>query len=78
MNGWLIFWLAWGAVFVVGESIALARTASGDTLSEQVWRWLKVTPGKTPASSALLRWPTYAVAGLLVWLTLHLTLGWWT
>jgi hypothetical protein len=76
--GWLIFWVAWAAVFIVGEGIALARTAKGDTASEQIWAWLKVTPGKTPASAALYRWPSYLVGALLVWLAGHFLFGWWT
>lgn len=78
MNGWLVFWLAWCGVFVVGEGIALARTQRGDTLSETVWRWLHVTPGKTKASAALTRFPTYVVGALLVWLFGHFLFGWWT
>lgn len=78
MNGWLIFWLAWGGVFVVGEGVALARAAPGDTLSEQVWRWLHITPGQSALSSPLARWPSYAVGALLVWLLGHFLLGWWT
>jgi hypothetical protein len=78
VSGWLVFWLAWGAVFAIGEGVALARTAPGDTLSEQVWRWLRVTPGRTPTSSALARFPAYVVGALLVWLFGHFEFGWWT
>lgn len=78
MSGWHVFWLVWGGIFVVGEGIALYRTQPGDTLSEMVWSWLRVTPGRTPLSSPLARWPSYVVGALLVWLLGHFLLGWWT
>lgn len=76
MSGWTWWWLTLGAVVLGTELVALARTQRGDTLSEQVWAWLHVTPGKTPASAALVRFPTYVVAAFLLWLLLHFTLGW--
>jgi len=76
MSGWLIYWLLWGLMFAVGEGIALKRTEKGDTLSEQIWAWLKVTPGKTPASSALFRFPSAVVGATLIWLFFHFLFGW--
>jgi hypothetical protein len=78
VSAWTWFWLAWGGVFLVGEGVALARNAAGDTLSEQVWRWLRVTPGKVKVSSALVRFPSYIVGAVLVWLFGHFLWGWWT
>jgi hypothetical protein len=77
VSGWTIFWLSFGLVGLVAEGAALARTAPGDTLSEQVWAWLRVAPGKTPARAALLSWRSALVGGLLLWLTGHFVLGWW-
>lgn len=75
MTGWTWFWLTLGAVAATGEGIALAR-APGGTLSEQMWHWLKVTPGKTSARAALQSWRALAVGGFLVWLLLHFLFGW--
>jgi hypothetical protein len=78
MSIWTAVWIAWLAVFVVVEGWALARKAPGDTLSEQVWHWLHVTPGQTPSRAVLLSWRSFALAGLLLWLVGHFLLGWWT
>jgi hypothetical protein len=77
VSGWTVTWLAWIAFGVVAELVALVRTQRGDTLSEQVWAYLKVTPGRTPLSAALVRFPTYVLAVFLLWLVPHFTLGWW-
>lgn len=47
MSHWLIYWLSWGAMFLVAEGIALFNKTSGDTLSETVWNWLKGKREKT-------------------------------
>lgn len=39
---WAQFWLAWLAVGVAGEVLALRNRREGDTLSEQVWRVLRL------------------------------------
>lgn len=75
MSGWLIFWLAWGGLFAVGEGIALVRAAPGDTLSEQFWRWFRITPGKPSFTAAWLRFPAWVTAATLVWLFCHLLFG---
>lgn len=74
-KGWLIYWGLWGFAFVIGEGIALVRDSKGDTLSEQVWRWLKVTPGKRVTSAALYRFPVWFVGVLLIWLFFHFEFG---
>lgn len=77
MSAWSWVWLSWASAGVVAELVALARTQRGDTLSEQVWAYLHVTPGHTPLSAALVRFPTYMLAVFLLWLVPHFTLGWW-
>ncbi|MDX6740754.1 hypothetical protein [Actinocorallia sp. A-T 12471] len=68
-------WIGWIAAFVVIEGVALARRAPGDTLSEHVWRWLRVRDARpTPLTWALR---LLLVAGG-VWLTGHLAFGWWS
>ena len=74
---WHWAWAIFALVGVSMETVALVRTQRGDTASEWVWAWLKVTPGHTPLSAALVRFPTYVVGALLVWLLFHFTLGWW-
>lgn len=78
MSNWTIFWLTLGVIAGTGEGIALYRTAPGDTLSEQIWHWLKVTPGKTPLPGVLISWRSFALGGFLVWLIGHFLFGWWT
>jgi hypothetical protein len=78
VSAWTAFWLTLLGIGVLGEAVALWRTVPGDTLSEQVWHWLHVTPGKTPSRAVLLSWRSFALAGLLVWLLGHFLLGWWT
>lgn len=77
MTAWARFWLSIGAVAVAAELVALIRKQPGDTLSEQVWAWLHVTPGKTPMRAALLSWRSFVVAAFLLWLVAHFVLGWW-
>jgi len=78
VNGWAWFWIAFTAVGIGAELIALLRHPRGDTASEQVWGWLHVTPGKTTIRTAIMSWRTFAVAAVLLWLLFHFTLGWWT
>lgn len=78
MTSWAIFWLSLGVVALGGEGYALFRKAPGDTLSEQIWNWLKVVPGDTHAKAALQSWRSVAVGGTLIWLFGHFLFGWWT
>ena len=73
MSTWTVLWLAWGFVFVVVETLAIIDRRRGDTLSEHVWKWLKVG-ARQPT---LLVW--VARAGVLIfcaWLGFHLAFGW--
>lgn len=76
MTAWALFWLSLGAIAAGGEGVALFRTAPGDTLSEQVWAWLRVKPGRAPAP--LRSWRAFTVGASLVWLFGHFLFGWWT
>ncbi len=78
MSAWTAFWLVWMAAGGTAEAVALGRRAPHDTLSEQVWAWLHVTPGQTTLRTAVQSWRAFAVAGFLFWLIPHFTLGWWT
>lgn len=61
-------WIIWLVMFGVIEGAALKNKAPGDTLSEHVWKWLKIKD--KPRGWNLRR----AGLGLfLVWLLLHLT-----
>lgn len=52
MSGWTWFWIAWFGAFVVMEGNALANHTVGDTLSETVWRWLRIGSSRNPGSVA--------------------------
>lgn len=77
MSGWLIYWLVWLAAFLGPELWALWRTprAQGTFSVQVLWRYLRVTPGRTRWSAAWLRWPSYLVGAFLLWLFLHATTG---
>lgn len=65
MSAWTLAWLAWGALFVGIEGLALARRRRDpDTLSEHVW-WLRDRKiGPVPVGWLVL-------APFWAWLTLH-------
>jgi hypothetical protein len=77
VNWWLAYWWVWMlGGFLAPELYALWRTKGRGTFSVQVlWRYLKVTPGRTKWSAAWLRWPSYLVGAFLLWLFLHATTG---
>ena len=72
------YWLFWLGVlvlagFAVPEVIAIRNKQNGDTLSENIRRWLKTdTPGG--GASWLAVWSTLAL--VLCWLLGHI-LRWW-
>lgn len=69
------YWLAWGVLgFGVVEGVALATGHSENTLSAAIWHWCRVTPGDS--------WRTWTalhalMALFMVWLFVHLVLGYW-
>lgn len=65
-------WIAWFAIFVVTEGIALRNRTPGDTLSEHVWKWFKVR--EQPRSFTFGR---FVLLAGLIWLAGHLAFGWW-
>jgi hypothetical protein len=75
VNFWRVYWLLFLLVgFAVPETIALIRSRRGDTLSEAVWHWCQVTPGNTMWTWSALH---VFVALFMVWLFVHLMLGYW-
>lgn len=75
MSGWTWFWLAWFGAFVFMEGNALANHTNGDTLSETVWRWLRIGSARNPGTVAWT-WRSFVLAAFLVWLVPHLMFGW--
>lgn len=75
-EGFSIFWLVWVVAAVVVELVAVRRKQSGDTLSENEWAVTGVKGDRL--LPAWLAWPLRViVAGFLVWLIPHFTLGIW-
>ncbi len=75
MNWWRLYWLGFLLVgFLVPEVVALVRSKPGDTLSEAVWYWCRVTPGNTFTTWTALH---VFVALFMLWLFVHLMLGYW-
>lgn len=75
INPWHVYWLCWGFIgFLVPETIALVRARRGDTLSEAVWFWCKVTPG-----DSVTHWNALHVfmALFMIWLFVHFCFGVW-
>jgi hypothetical protein len=76
MDNYTVAWIVWGAVFLLIEGAALLDKDPGDTLSEHVWRWLKVRGRETGKSP----WTFWVLRGILflflAWLTSHLVFGW--
>jgi len=75
-------WTLWLALvvgsFLMIEIPALGNRLPGDTLSEHIWRWLRV---KTPMSgrhASLLIAARCVLALFLAWLAGHLSMGWWS
>lgn len=66
---WL--WVAWLALFGVIEGVALLNKKSGDTLSENVWRWFKVRDGQSMGRAIRMA----ALGGFLAWLAAHFLSG---
>lgn len=73
MTAFTLFWITWGVLGGLVELTALARKAPDDTLSEHVWRWIRVGDPRPTVPFVLLRVFT-AVA--CVWLAAHFSMGW--
>lgn len=75
-------WMIWLAVtvtwFLAMELPALASRQAGDTLSEHVWRWLKVRSRVTGWKAASFILARGGIILFLLWLAGHLAMGWWT
>lgn len=75
-------WMIWLAVtvtwFLAMELPALASRQAGDTFSEHVWRWLKVRSRVAGWKASLFILARGGIILLLLWLTGHLAMGWWT
>jgi hypothetical protein len=75
VSGYWLFWLGVAVLcgFAIPEVYAIRSQQSGDTLSENIRRWLRTdTPGG--GASWLAVWS--ALAAILVWLLGHI-LRWW-
>jgi len=65
-------WIAWLALFVVIEGVALVRKRRGDTLSENTWSWFCLRDNDGSTSCKVRR---IAFIAFWVWLTIHLIFG---
>lgn len=68
-------WVALGAAALIVELAALFSKPEGGTLSEQMWKLLKVDD---PRPSSAVWVGRGAVALFLLWLFPHFLLGWFT
>lgn len=69
-----LFWAAWLFLFLCGEGYALFNRQPGDTLSETVWNWFDVMPGRTFTTWTITH---FLLFFFMVWLTGHLVFAWW-
>jgi hypothetical protein len=75
MSAWTYGWILWILWFCTQEGVALVNPEPDDTLSEHVWRWLRVGDKRSTPITVAGR----VVLGLgIVWLLGHLTMGWWS
>lgn len=61
-----LLWVAWILMFVVVESVALARDMPGDTLSEHIRKWFSV---KTAFGRSMF---LFFFGGFVVWFVFHI------
>ena len=66
-------WIGFGVYFVVVESLALARSRRGDTLSEHLWLLFGTARGTKATAGAWVRRGVLVLA--LAWLSVHLLFG---
>ncbi|MCW2881920.1 MAG: hypothetical protein JWQ95_6020 [Sphaerisporangium sp.] len=73
-------WIAWAVaslgVFAALETVALANRRTGDTLSENIRRWLGIHPYRPVRRYAV---PAFAVVllGFVAWFVPHILLSIW-
>lgn len=75
MSIFTLIWIILGAVGGVTELVALGNRREGDTLSEHVWRIVRVDDPRPTPVVWMIR---VLVAGVMLWLAGHFGLGWWT
>lgn len=68
-------WVALGAAAFVTEMVALFNRKDGDTLSEQMWKLLRVEDARPSTAVWVGRG---LVALFLLWLVPHFLFGWFT
>ena len=83
MDEWVVWLVATIGSFLMLELPALFNRTAGDTLSEHVWKWLRVKGGSgRPFANEVhvaLAYLFRVILGVfLLWLTGHLTMGWWS
>lgn len=66
MDGYTIAWLVWITAFLGIEGAALLDKSKGDTLSEHVWKWFRISD--KPKGWNIRR---LALLGGTGWLMLH-------
>ena len=66
MDGYTIAWLVWITAFLGIEGAALLDKKKGDTLSEHVWKWFRISD--KPQGWNIRR---LALLGGTGWLMLH-------
>lgn len=70
-----LYWALWLLVgFGVPEAWALATHRPQNTLSDTVWSWFDVVPGKTIAEWSILH---FILLVFLLWAFGHLAFGVW-
>jgi hypothetical protein len=73
---WTWLWIGWIAIFAVIEGAAVLRKASGDTLSEHVWKWFAIgRGGDRPRLTGWVPLRRFALLAGLTWLVVHLLTG---
>ena len=70
-----VAWLLWLVALGVLEGSALFNSITGDTLSEHTWAWFHVLDADAGPWWVLAR---VGLGAFLLWLVVHLTLGWFT
>lgn len=70
-----VIYVVCGGVLLATELVALLNRRDGDTISEHVWRVVRVGD---PRPTALVWCMRALVALLMIWLAGHFAMGWWT